>query len=128
MTDAVATPTVVGPGTRIRGELTGDDPVDLGGTLEGDSRVTALYRVRAGGRVTGNVTAGSLVVEGELSGATLAAGKVEIGATARVRADIRARTVAIAEGAFFDGQVHMEGRDAEGPEGPVRFREKRKGR
>ena len=127
VTDAPRVPkTVIGPAMQIKGSLTGDDPVDLAGTLEGDSRVTALYRVRASGRIVGDITAASLVVEGEVSGRTLTAEKVEIGAAARVRANVRARVVAIAEGAFFDGQVHMDNR--EGPADAQTFKEKRKPR
>jgi cytoskeletal protein CcmA (bactofilin family) len=118
---------VIGPGTHIKGELNGDDPVDLAGTFEGHSRVNALYRLRETGRVAGDVAAISIVVEGEVSGKMLAAEKIEIRASARVRANVRARVVAIAEGAFFDGEVHMEGR--EGPATtPLGFKEKRKGR
>jgi len=118
--------TVIGPGTRIRGSLTGGDAIDLAGTLEGPSSVTGFYHVRETARVTGDVTAASIVVEGEVSGRTLVAEKVEIGAAARVRANVRARVVAIAEGAFFDGQVHMQGHG--GPAAPVSFKERRKGR
>jgi cytoskeletal protein CcmA (bactofilin family) len=127
VTDAAKAPTtVIGPATQIKGTLTGDDPVDFAGTLEGDSQVTGLYRVRASGRIVGDVTAASLVVEGEVSGRTLVAEKVEIGAAARVRANVRARVVAIAEGAYFDGQVHMDNR--EGPADASTFTEKRKAR
>jgi cytoskeletal protein CcmA (bactofilin family) len=127
ITDAAAGPaTVIGPRTRIKGEITGGDPVDLAGSLEGDSRITGLYRVRDGARVMGDVTATNIVVDGEVSGRVLIAEKVEVGAGARVRANVRARVVAIAEGAFFDGQVHMEGRS--GPAAPTNFREKRRGR
>src|SRR5262245_48483740 len=127
LTDAVAAPsTVIAPGIRIKGEISGDDPVQLAGTLEGSSRVSALYCVREGGRVLGEITAPNIVIEGEVSGSSLVADKVEIGALARVRANLRARTVAIAEGAFFDGQVSMEGRD--GPLVTFSFKEKRKGR
>jgi cytoskeletal protein CcmA (bactofilin family) len=127
ITDTAAGPaTVIGPRTRVKGEITGGDPVDLAGTLEGDSRITGLYRIRDGARVVGDVTATNIVVDGEVSGRTLVAEKVEVGSGARVRANVRARVVAIAEGAFFDGQVHMEGRP--GPAAPTNFREKRRGR
>jgi cytoskeletal protein CcmA (bactofilin family) len=76
--------------------------------------------------VAGDITATNIVVDGEVSGRVLVAQKVEIGSAARVRAHVRARVVAIAEGAFFDGQVHMEGRP--GPAAPATFREKRRGR
>ena len=117
---------MIGPRTGIKGDLSGGDPVDIAGVLEGHSSVTGLYRVRQGARVVGNVTATSIVIEGELSGEKLVGEKVEIGASARVHANVRARLVAIAEGAFFDGQVHMEGRDA--PIAPMAFTEKRKDR
>ena len=81
VTDAPRVPkTVIGPAMRIKGSLTGDDPVDFAGTLEGDSQVTSLFIVRASGRIVGDITSASLVVEGEVSGQTLTAEKVEIGA------------------------------------------------
>lgn len=124
MSDVEAIPgTVIGPGTRIKGTLSGGDPVDLAGALEGPSNVTGLYRVRPGARVAGDIVASSLIIEGDVSARTLAAQKIEIGALARVRGNLRAGVVAIAEGAFFDGQVHMQG-----GQGPVPFKEKRKGR
>jgi cytoskeletal protein CcmA (bactofilin family) len=120
-----ANSTFVGPGARIKGDLQSDGPVDVAGTLEGDIRVSAHCRVRQGGRVTGRLEAKSVVVEGEVRGPALVADKVEIGATARVEANIQARVVAIADGAFFEGEVRMDG-----PGGPAvapqTFAEKRR--
>ena len=109
-TDAVdPNATFVGPGARIKGDLVSDGPVDVAGTLDGDIRVNAHCRVREGARVTGRLEAKSLVVEGRVSGPALVADKVEIGATARVESNIQARVVAIADGAFFEGEVRMDG-------------------
>ena len=116
--------TFVGPGARIKGDLQSDGPVDVAGTLEGDIRVSAHCRVRQGGRVTGRLEAKSVVVEGEVRGPALVADKVEIGATARVEANIQARVVAIADGAFFEGEVRMDGTG--GSAAPQTFTEKRK--
>lgn len=128
MTDATPAPaTVIAPGIRIRGDVTGGDSVDLAGKLEGDLRVDGLVRVRAGASLLGDLTAKTIVVEGELSGRSLVAEKVEIGAAARVRASIRAERVAIAEGASFEGQVQMDVREGGGA-APVGFQEKRKER
>jgi cytoskeletal protein CcmA (bactofilin family) len=124
-TDAQVQPaTVIVPGVKVRGELTGDDPVELAGSLEGDSRVGALFMIREGGRVAGAVEATSVVIAGELTGPTVVADKVEIRATARVHADVRARVVAIAEGALFDGKVDMRGAEAGGL---ITFKEQRRG-
>ncbi len=114
--------TVIGPMTSIRGELTGEDPVEVAGTLEGESHVAAHYLVREGGRVSGAIQAASLVVAGEVKAPTLFAEKIEIRATGRVQADLRARVVAIAEGARFDGSVHTEN---SGAAGPTVFKERR---
>ena len=80
--------------------------------------------MREGARVTGRLEAKSLVVEGEVSGPALVADKVEIGATARVKSSIQARVVAIADGAFFEGEVRMD--DTGGSGAPQTFTEKRK--
>ncbi len=114
--------TVIGPGTRITGELDSDGPVDVAGMLDGNARVSGHCRVRPGARVAGRIQAKSLVIEGEVDGPALVADKVEIGATARVRSSIEARVVAIADGAFFEGAVRMNESGA-----PVTFKEKRKG-
>jgi cytoskeletal protein CcmA (bactofilin family) len=114
--------TFVGPGTRIEGSLTSDGPVEVAGTLDGDVHVSGHCRVREGARVTGRLEAKTLVVEGEVSGPALVADKVEIGATGRVTSSIQARVVAIADGAFFQGEVRMDDAGA-----PVTFTEKRKG-
>ena len=116
--------TVIGPGITIQGELSGGDPVDLAGRLEGDSRVEAHYRVREGARVTGRIAATNLVVAGEVSAPELVADKIEIGASGRVKANLDARVVAIAEGAVFDGRVHMRGGEA--GSGPTTFKEQRR--
>jgi cytoskeletal protein CcmA (bactofilin family) len=117
--------TFVGPGTRIKGELVSEGPVDVAGTLEGDIRVSAHCRIRQGARVTGRLEAKSLVVEGQVSGPALVADRLEIGATARVESNIQARVVAIADGAFFEGEVRMDGSGAPGT--PQTFTEKRRG-
>jgi cytoskeletal protein CcmA (bactofilin family) len=115
--------TVIGPGTRIRGDVTAEGPVDVAGRIEGTCRASGLCRVRAGGSVAGDVAASSLVIEGEVTGETLEAEKVEIGARARVRANVRAPRVAIAEGGFLEGHVHMD--ETGQPGQPVLFKEKR---
>ncbi len=119
-----AYPTVIGPGLSIRGELSGEDAVDLGGTLEGPSTLAAHYRVRAGARVAGAIEARSVALEGTVQSPRVVADKVEIGATARVEARIEARVVAIAEGARFDGELHMEGGQSDG--GATFFKERRR--
>jgi cytoskeletal protein CcmA (bactofilin family) len=125
-TDSAQAPvTLIGSGTHIRGDLRGSDPVEIRGSLEGDCHILARCVVHEGARVMGNIDAAGLVVAGEVEAGTLTADKVEIRASARVRATIKARVVAIGDGAVYEGQVQMEGPDA--ADGPVFFKEQRKG-
>jgi cytoskeletal protein CcmA (bactofilin family) len=112
--------TVIGPNIRVKGAVESDDTIDIVGTLEGTARTTGLVRVRTSGRVVGDITAGRLIVEGEVEAGTLQAERIEIGISGRVRAALRARSVAIAEGALFEGNVNMDGATA-----PTSFTEKR---
>ncbi len=104
--------TVIAAGTTFRGELVSSDPVEVHGSLEGDARVTARFTVGEGGRVFGNIDATALVIAGEVNAGMLTAEKIELRATARVAATLRARVVSIAEGAMFEGDV--DNRDAPG--------------
>ena len=124
LTDTSAPATVIGSRTTVRGDLTGGDPVEVRGTLEGDCRIGGLCVVAEGGRLLGNVEAAGLVVGGTIEAGTLAADRVELRSSARVSGTITARVVAIADGAFYQGDVRMQGPDA--PPGPVYFKDRRK--
>lgn len=124
-TDTDSPTTVIGRGITVRGDLTGGDAVEIRGRLEGDCRTSAHCVVSEGARVLGNIEATGIVVAGEVEARVLAADKVEIRASARVRAAVAARVVTIAEGAFYEGNVQMQGRDS--PSGPVFFKERRSG-
>jgi cytoskeletal protein CcmA (bactofilin family) len=119
-------PTSFGPGIQVRGTLSGSDSVVVAGRFEGSLELDGLCHIAEGACVIGPVTATDAVVEGELQGRLTVRGRVELHASARVRGDIEARTVALADGCFFDGRIHMTGRDA--PGAPTTFREKRKKR
>ncbi len=116
--------TVIGPGLSIRGEIAGEDAVDLAGTIQGDSRISAHYRVRAGGHVAGVIEAQTVAVDGTVQAPKIVADKVQIGAGARVEGRIQARVIAIAEGARFDGELNMEGAGTDA--GATFFKERRR--
>jgi cytoskeletal protein CcmA (bactofilin family) len=121
---APARPTTFGPGIQVRGAVSGADSIEVAGRVEGSIEVDGFCHVAAGACVVGPVRAGDAVIEGEVQGRVTVRGRVELCASARVRGDIEARTVALADGCFFDGHIHMPGR--EGPAAATTFREKRK--
>ena len=126
-TDAERPATTLGPRLTVRGSLSGQGAVEVAGSFEGPIDVEGLCHIGEGARVVGTVTASDAVIEGELQGRLVVRGRVELRATAKVRADITARTVAIADGCFFDGRVHMTGSDAPGQATSFRERRRRRG-
>jgi len=115
---------MLGPGLRIKGDLTGTEALELAGEVQGSIKVEGLCHLHPTARVVGPVTAGDAVVEGELKGPLTVRGKLELRATARVVGDITAGSVALADGCFFEGHIHMEGGGGAGQ--PTSFQEKRR--
>ena len=114
--------TVIGKGIHVKGEITGSAPIEVWGSIEGKAGTEGLFWVREGGKVSGEIAATNIVVEGQVDGTISAKDKAELRASCKVQGDVTAKTVAIAEGSFFEGRVHMRG-SSEAPKG---FKEKRK--
>jgi cytoskeletal protein CcmA (bactofilin family) len=123
-TDQLDHATVILAGLRIEGDIEGDDSVDIGGDLLGNVRIEGLCRVRESGSVKGSIRARQVLIEGEVEGRDVKAReRLELRSHARVRADLDARSVALAEGCEFHGQIKMSG----GGSGATTFTEKRSG-
>lgn len=116
--------TVIGKGIHIKGEITGTAPIQVWGSIEGKAGTEGLLWVRQGGEVGGEIAATNVVVEGHVDGKIAAADMVELRATCKVKGDISAKTLAIADGSFFQGRVHMD--EGGGSPQHIRFQEKRK--
>ena len=104
----------IGAGTRVRGRVTGDGDVVIGGHVEGDVVVQGDVTIEDGARCTSNVEGHEVSVAGELAGDVAATGAVLIGATARLRGNVRGAQVSMEDGASFAGRIDC---DFELPEG-----------
>ena len=124
LTDVSSPATVIGAGTTVHGDVSGRDPLEVRGTVEGDCRIGGLCIVAEGGHVLGNIEADGLVVAGEIEAGKRTVDRVELRSTARVRGAITARVLAIADGAFYEGDVQMEPGAAAGP---TFFKDRRQG-
>ena len=99
--------TLIGPETRVAGPLSGNDDLQVEGTVEGPVEGGAQVVIAAGARVHGEVRGRDVIVGGALSFNVYATGSVRLLASAEVRADIECPRIAIDEGALFEGQVRM---------------------
>jgi cytoskeletal protein CcmA (bactofilin family) len=98
-------PTFVTEGSRITGDLETTGPLVVCGTVTGDGRVGGTLHMSSTAQWQGEVHAQAAVIAGRITGRLVIADRLEVGATAVIRADIVARTVAIAKGAVIEGAV-----------------------
>ncbi len=103
-----ATVTVIAPGTKVQGKVTGSTELQIAGELDGEVLVEALVVVGAGGSVTGPIHGQVVRVAGQVAGNVSGSERVEVGAGGSVEGDITAPRVTIAEGAFFKGKIEMQ--------------------
>ncbi len=95
----------IGRDMTVEGSIHGATDLEIWGAFEGDLEIEGLVWVRPGGRVTGEIVATDVVVEGELRGTVRAAVKIDMRATCRVEADVTAARIAAAEGSHIEGRI-----------------------
>ncbi len=117
--------TNLGKGIVIKGDLHGKEGIELRGQIEGNLHLEATLVVHKGGKVVGDVKAADVVIEGSVEGDVYATQHIELRNAAEVRGNLEAASIAISEGAFFQGAVKM-GRGKPDQSEPFRFSEKRR--
>ena len=117
--------TMIGPNTRVSGELSGDEDVVVDGRVDGTVRLKKQLTVGPAGEVHAEVFAKTVLIAGKVVGNVTAEEKVEIVATGSLEGNIRAAKIVIAEGAHFKGSVDMGGGRDGGSKEPRDARESR---
>jgi cytoskeletal protein CcmA (bactofilin family) len=113
-------PTFVSEGSRLTGDLESPGPLVVCGAIRGDGRVGGALRMSVTAQWDGEIHARAAVIAGRITGRLVVEDKLEVGATAVLRADIVARSIAVAKGAVIDGVVTVTS-----GEPVVEFEEKR---
>lgn len=98
-------PTLVAEGCRFTGDIETSGPLVVCGAIRGDGRVGGALSMATQSQWDGEIHAQAAVVAGRISGRLVIAEKLEVGSTAVIRADIVARSIAVAKGAVIDGEV-----------------------
>lgn len=101
---------VIGKSVQIRGEVKGNEDLQVEGLVEGtislpENRLT----IGAHAHVQANLTARDVVVLGELVGDIQASGRVELRAGSSMTGDIHAGRLSVEENAVFSGKVELSG-------------------
>ncbi len=99
---------VIGPGLKIRGEISGNSDLHIEGEAQGEIRLTGgRVSVGSSGNVQANIDAREISVEGTLQGNLKASESVRLGPSSKVQGSITAPRIGIDDGARLRGKVEM---------------------
>jgi cytoskeletal protein CcmA (bactofilin family) len=101
----LAPETIIGAGVHIQGDIRGDSKMELRGTVDGNVALEGQLVIADGGKVIGDVSATSVLVDGEVRGNVRATDKVQLSSSAKLIGNLEADRISIQEGALFQGRV-----------------------
>jgi cytoskeletal protein CcmA (bactofilin family) len=94
---------VLAQGLKLVGTITGDGLVEVRGEIEGELNCTSVV-VGETAKVSGNITAQEVVVDGFVEGPILG-GNVTLKSRAHLAGDIQYQSMTVEKGAFFEGRL-----------------------
>jgi len=100
--------TLISNGITIDGEVTGDEPVTVEGTVKGQINVQATVTVAQAGTVEADVNTTEFHISGKMTGNAQASERIEITTEGRVVGDLKSPRILIADGAGFKGHIDMD--------------------
>lgn len=98
---------VIASDITIEGKIEGSGHVRLAGQFKGDVHIQGDLTIDAGAKLTGSVSANSVVVGGEVDGNIVSASRVELLATGVLNGDLKAGTLTVAAGSRMRGRVEF---------------------
>ncbi|MBI5543073.1 MAG: polymer-forming cytoskeletal protein [Deltaproteobacteria bacterium] len=99
---------VLGRGTEFEGKLTFEGEVRIAGKFNGEIFSKDRLQVDDSAKIHAEISAGSVVVYGEIVGNIKAVQVVELKANAKVKGNIETPSLIIEKGVIFEGACKME--------------------
>lgn len=100
---------MIGSTITIKGEITGDENLVIDGTVEGNIQLGGHeLSVGKSGKVSADITAKTVKIEGEVRGDITGKEKVVLSNSGNVRGNIVAPRVTLEDGAIFKGSIDMD--------------------
>lgn len=100
--------TIIGKGIVIDGEISGEAPVTIEGTVKGRIALDSTVTVADGGTIEADVASQAVEVSGSVTGNIVASERVELRPEGKMVGDIRSPRILIADGASFKGHIDMD--------------------
>ncbi len=100
--------TIIGPGSKLKGELHSKGTVRIEGEVEGRIECEDTIVIHESGHVKADLIAAQIIISGTVEGNSFAHERLEITNQAKVIGNITAPRISIAEGVIFEGQCTMK--------------------
>src|SRR6266540_7523250 len=97
----------VGRGVEFKGVITYNGTVRIDGRLDGEIHTEGILVVGEDAVLTAQVTAGTVICRGKITGDIVASGKVRLQAPAVLNGSVKAPLLSIEEGVLFNGSLEM---------------------
>ena len=102
---------LLGRGSEFEGKLTFEGTVRIDGKFTGTIITNDVLVIGEGAKVQAEITAGTVIVHGEISGNVKAKTAVELHHPARMKGNVETPSLMIEKGVMFEGQTKMDGLD-----------------
>jgi cytoskeletal protein CcmA (bactofilin family) len=102
-----AAPTFIAAGCQVTGDVETSGAVVVCGSVRGDGKIGGPLSMARDSAWEGEIHARHAVIAGSITGKLIVAEKLEIGSSAVLRADVVARSIAIAKGAVVEGVLQV---------------------
>jgi cytoskeletal protein CcmA (bactofilin family) len=100
---------LLGRGSEFKGKLTFEGTVRIDGKFTGTIVTNDVLVIGEGAKVAAEITAGTVIVHGEISGNVKAKSAVELHHPARMKGNVETPSLMIEKGVMFEGQTKMDG-------------------
>ncbi len=98
-----SSPSLLGKDIKISGKITTEGELQIDGVVEGEIEALKLV-IEQSAKIIGSVSSEDLVIKGRIIGPVYGK-KVRFGSTARVEGDTFHETIAIEDGAYYEGSI-----------------------
>ena len=100
--------TVIGSSIVVDGEISGEEPITILGTVKGKVAVAQGVVVEAGVTVEADIEGQTVTVSGKVTGNVTAREKLELRPESKMVGNAKAPRIVVADGASFKGNVDMD--------------------
>jgi cytoskeletal protein CcmA (bactofilin family) len=98
---------IIGKSMRVKGDISGAEDLRIDGELEGTLDLKSKLTIGPSGKVTANIRALEVIVQGIVKGNVEAIDKITIQNGANIIGDVKTAGIVIEDGAYFKGGIDI---------------------